>query len=50
MKNNFEIRLINETDTQAVLDIYKYFAARLFPLDDIRHSINPLGHNLIILL
>jgi L-amino acid N-acyltransferase YncA len=25
MKNNFEIRLINETDTQAVLDIYKYY-------------------------
>ena len=25
MNNHFEIRLINETDTQAVLDIYKYY-------------------------
>lgn len=25
MKNNFEIRLINKTDAQAVLDIYKYY-------------------------
>lgn len=25
MKNNFEIRLINETDAQAVLGIYKYY-------------------------
>ena len=25
MENNFEIRLINQTDTQAVLDIYKYY-------------------------
>ncbi|MBK8485201.1 MAG: N-acetyltransferase [Saprospiraceae bacterium] len=25
MYNNFEIRFINETDTQAVLDIYKYY-------------------------
>lgn len=25
MKNNFEIRLIIETDTKAVLDIYKYY-------------------------